>query len=381
MRVLHVIPSVSPVYGGPSYAIRSMVTSLAKIGLEVDVATTTANGREELDIPLNTPLAENGVRYFYFPRQFPKNWTFSRPLAQWLYRHAKDYDVIHIHALFSYPTLPACRSAQLAGVPYVIRPLGTLSPRSLAHKPWRKVFYYHLFEKRNLVHAVAIHATSRLEAESLECLGLGREIHVIPLGVDLVISPSPPKRPNSPLRILFLSRLHPMKGLPLLFQALALLRREGLRPFLTVAGEGDAAYPRKLKQAMETLGLESQIEFIGFVQGEDKTRVLADADIFVLPSHQENFGVAAAEAMAAGLPVIVSDQVGIAPDIQEYGAGLVVQCGADSIKEGLKKLMGDPVLRSEMGRQGQRLVRERFSWEKVASQLIELYEGILAGKA
>lgn len=376
MKILHVIPSVSPIDGGPSYALRRMSASLVKMGLEVDVATTNANGKDTLEVPLFKSRVEEGVRYFYFPRQFPKRWTFSPPLAHWLDEHARDYDLLHIHALFSYPTLPACHSARRAKVPYVLRPLGTLGAWSLTHKAWRKSLYYHFFERRNLLHASAIQATSLLEAQSLERLGFKACTFVIPLAVESIPSPSRSK-PNSPARLLFLSRLHPTKALPVLFQSLALLRQQGICPTLTVVGNGEGSYQSVLQKYVKTLGLESQVEFTGFLEGEEKARAFASADIFVLPSYQESFGLAAAEAMAAGLPVVVSDQVGISPDILQYGAGLVVPCKADSLKEGLKKLIDAPGLRLEMGRQGQQLVRDRFHPEVVGAKLLSLYTKII----
>lgn len=380
IKVLHVIPSVSPVYGGPSYAIRRMTASLAKMGLDVDVATTNADGKKELEVPQLKPQIKGGARYFYFPRQFPKRWTFSFPLTRWLCEHAKDYDLLHIHALFSYPTLPACVSARRAGTPYILRPLGTLGKQSLAHKAGQKFLYYHLLERCNLRHAAAIHATSPIEAKSLEQLGFGSKTHVIPLGVDPGSVSLRSNTSGSRVRLLFLSRLHPMKALPLLFQSLVLLRREGFYPMLTVGGDGDPSYELTLKRNVEALELTSQVEFTGFIQEEEKIHAFAEADIFVQPSYQESFGIAAAEALAAGVPVVVSDQVGIAPAIQEYGAGVVVGRSPDSVKEGLKKLIRDPELRSKMGEEGRRLVREKFSWDKIAEQLIELYEGTLAGK-
>src|ERR671931_636338 len=118
MKVLHVIPSMSPLYGGPFVAVKGMAEAVASLGAEVDVATTTANGRAELDVPLDRPVAEEGVRYFYFQRQYPKAWTLSFPLTRWLGRHAGKYDVLHVHVPFSYPTLAACPMARRRGIPY-----------------------------------------------------------------------------------------------------------------------------------------------------------------------------------------------------------------------------------------------------------------------
>lgn len=380
MKVLHVIPSVSPVYGGPSYAIRGMTAALARAGLKVDVATTDANGEKALDVSFFKPQLEDGVRHFYFPRQSPKRWTFSLPMARWLYQHTADYDLLHIHALFSFPTLPACDAAHRMKVLYILRPIGTLGKWSLGYKSWQKFLYYHFIEKRNLERAAAVQATSSLEARDLARLGFGEKTRTIPLGVDFAAKPLTLQRNGAHPRLLFLSRLHPVKALPILFQSLVLLKKEGLEPQLVIVGDGADSYRLELKNRIKELGIKSQVEFRGYLEGEEKVKVFSSSEIFVLPSYQESFGLAVAEAMAAGLPVVVTEQVGIAPEIQEYGAGIVVKNSPDSLKEGLLKLLQDPMLRFRMGEAGRRLVSEKFSWEIVARQLVQLYEGILAGK-
>ncbi len=379
MKVLHVIPSVSPIYGGPSLAIRPMIFALRKRGLQVDVATTTADGEKELNVPLGTPVDEGGVRYFYFPRQFPKWWTFSWPLTIWLSQNVGGYDLLHIHALFSYPTLSACHFARKAGVPYLLRPLGTMSSWSLSQKRVRKGIYYHLWERENLSKASAIHATSQFEAQYLEHLKLGPQIRVIPLGVEPADLLQRRISSNGVTKLLFLSRLNAEKGLSLLIESLAFLRKSEIRPHLTIAGNGNPQYLSQLKKEIRHLELSSQVEFVGFVEGEKKARLFNESDIFILPSNHENFGLAVAEAMAAGLPVVVSDQVGISAEIREYGAGLVVSCAPDSIARGLERLIKAPSLRTQMGIEGKRLVQEKFSWDKITSQLIELYQEILDG--
>ena len=378
MKILHVIPSVSPIYGGPSQAIGSMTSALAAQGLQVDVATTTANGNSELDVPLSAPVLESGVRTFYFPRQFPKWWTFSWPLTRWLSKNAGNYDLLHIHALFNYPTLVASQIARNAKVSYILRPLGTMSPWSISQKKLRKKIYYRLFERQNLFHAAAIHATSHFEARYLQRLGLKAKVHIIPLGIEKTSLPRRQTLSNKPPRLLFLSRLDAKKGLSLLIQSLASLSKKGMNAHLTIAGNGNPGYLSQLKEKVRNLGLVSQVEFVGFVEGEKKTQLFAESDIFVLPSSDENFGLAVAEAMAAGLPVVVSDQVGISPEVQEYSAGVVVKCTVDSVKEGLERLIIDPELCSKMGKQGEQLVKERFAWDKVAGQLTEFYEKILS---
>src|SRR5437762_2322947 len=125
-KVLHVIPSVGPLRGGPSEVIRTMVRGLAETGLEVHVATTDDNGRGRLDVPLGVPVPEDGATYWYFSRQ-TRFYNFSWPVSRWLAGHVQQYDLVHIHALFSYTTLPAAVYSRRLGVPYIIRPLGTLN--------------------------------------------------------------------------------------------------------------------------------------------------------------------------------------------------------------------------------------------------------------
>ena len=378
MKILHVIPSVSPIYGGPSLAVKAMTSSLVKAGLEVDIATTTANGTTEMNVPLASPVIETGVRYHYFPRSLPRQWSFSPLLARWLYENVRNYDLLHIHALFSYTTLPACHFARKSGVPYVLRPLGTLSPWSLSQKKLRKKIYYSLFEKKNLLSASAVHATSEFEARDLKILGVREKVHIIPLGIKEMPLPERKASQNGVPRLLFLSRLNAEKGLPLLLQSMASLVETGICPCLTVAGSGDPAYLSQIRDEVGRLKLSSQVEFMGFVEGEKKTQLFADSDIFVLPSNHENFGLAAAEAMAAGLPVVVSDQVGVSPEILKFGAGIVVERNSRSLTQGLTKLISDPSLRKKMGEQGKKLVQERFSWDKVGEELAKLYKKILS---
>jgi glycosyltransferase involved in cell wall biosynthesis len=382
MKVLHVIPSVSPLHGGPSFAVRRMAEAVAALDVEVDVATTTANGKEELRVPLGRPVNEQGVRYFYFPRQYPKSWTFSWPLTRWLAQYAGAYDVLHVHALFSYPSLAACWAARREGVPYVLRPLGTLDPWALRFRRWKKTPYFWLFERRNLLGAAAVQAVSPQEQRAIKGRGLPIRVVTIPLGVDPPAfedskGATPSSRAtDSVVKVLFLSRLHPKKGIELLLRAAGLLARQH-QILLFIAGDGDAAYVRKLRQYAAVSGLEDRVIFTGFVMGAEKRRLLEQADLFVLPSYDENFGMAVAEALSVGLPVVVSEHVALAEHIREAGAGLVVTSDAPDLARAMATLIKDPELRHRLGQAGRQLVRSEFSWSEVARRLAALYEQLI----
>lgn len=381
MKVLHVIPSVSPLHGGPSFAVRRMAEAVASLDVEVDVATTTANGKEELRVPLGRAVIEQGVRYFYFPRQHPTSWTFSWPLTRWLAQHAGAYDVVHAHALFSYPPLAACWAARRKGVPYVLRPLGTLDPWALRFRRWKKTPYLWLFERRNLRGAAAVQAVSQREQCAIEALGLGARAVTIALGVDLPAVEDlegldrKGRTVDGAVNVLSLSRLHAKKGIELLLDAVSLVdQTHAMR--LVVAGGGDTGYVNQLKKRAAANGLAERVSFTGFVAGAEKWRLLGQADLFVLSSYDENFGMAVVEALSAGLPVVVSDQVALAGQIEEAGAGIVAPCDAGQMARAIEKVIADHGLRRRMGDAGRRLAETQFSWSEVGRRLKALYEEI-----
>jgi glycosyltransferase involved in cell wall biosynthesis len=371
-----VIPAVGPWYGGPSVAIRGMTRALAALGAQVEVATTDANGPTRLAVPTDVPVDEEGVAYHYFGTSLPGEWKFSWPLTRWLARNISRFDVVHVHALFSYSTIPACRLARRSGVPYVVRPLGTLAAWSLRQHAWKKRPYLALVERPHLRKAAAIHVTSDAEAEIVRALGY-EHTATIPLGVELPPDDRTalPERRGEPLRLLFLSRLHPKKNVDLLLDACALVEdgRSGHGWELVVAGQGDAGYVDALRAHARKLGIANRVRFVGQLEGASKAAAIGSADVFVLPSSDENFGIAAAEALAAGLPVILSDQVALAPDVLDAGAGLVVSRDARAIASAILELAADPTVRARMRVEARRLAHDQYSWERTGIQLASLY--------
>ena len=383
MRVLHVIPSAAPIDGGPNHAVRALARGLVSRGVDVTVATTNAAGASALDVPLVTPVIEDGVVYRYFPRTVPGSWKFSWPLTRWLFAHAGRYDVVHVHALFSYATIPGCRAAARAPVPYVLRPLGTLSEWSLAHRSWKKRPYYALLERSHLEAASAIHVTSDAEAADVERLGYGSRARVIPLGVDVAAQPQPqrPVDASAPLRVLFLSRLHEKKNLPLLLRALASIHNAARPIELTVAGAGEPRYRAELESLAESLGFHARVRFVGHLDGDAKQNAFENADVFVLPSAHENFGIAVAEALASGLPVIVTPGVALAPNVAAAGAGLVVSATEDDLASALRWAAENPAALVEMGERAWWLARRDFSWHTSCARLADLYAELAASGA
>jgi glycosyltransferase involved in cell wall biosynthesis len=386
LRVLHVIPSVGPLRGGPSVMMRTMARGLARAGLEVHVAATDDNGRERLPVSHGVPLVDDGVSYWLFPRQ-TRFYTYSRPLGGWLARHVQDYDLVHIHALFSYALLPAAYHARRAGVPYIIRPLGALNHWGMARRrPWLKRVSFHALERRILRGAAWVHYTSEQEKAEAADLGVQGRSAVIPLGIDLAPFEKLPPRgwlrrrwPELAERslVFFLSRLDPKKGLDLLLRAMAEARRRRPDIALVVAGSGESAFEAKLRREATRFGLNGSVFWTGFLNDSDKLAALADADLFVLPSYSENFGVAAVEAMAAGLPVVVSDRVAIHREIAAARAGLVVPCKSDAVTDAMLRLVGDRSLAAGLGARGRQLAWSHFSLGSMVAGLMATYEEAL----
>jgi glycosyltransferase involved in cell wall biosynthesis len=359
---------------------------LVRASIEAHIATTDDNGPGRLDVPLGVPVVNEGVTYWFFRRQ-TRFYAVSLPLTRWLARHAGDYDLVHIHALFSWAAVAAAACSAWRGVPYVIRPLGTLSRWSLAHqRPLLKRLSLWLVENRVLSGAMRIHYTSELERVEGAQIINRHATTVVPLGVDLTwVDRSPEagwlrrRAPHLAGRtvLLFMSRLDPKKGLDLLLAAFARLAHREKRLALVVAGSGSSDFELSLHQKALSLGIQDDVLWAGFLEGEEKLSALAEADVFVLPSYSENFGIAVVEAMAHGLPVIISDQVGVSREVTAAGAGIVVSCEVEAIAGAIRHLVTHPEVRRGAGDCGRRLATQRFSVDTMTAGLIQMYEEIL----
>jgi glycosyltransferase involved in cell wall biosynthesis len=388
MRVLQIVPSLSLVYGGPSQMALGFSEALADRGIDVTILTTNANGdvgQPPLDVPLDRPILQNGYQVRYFACSPFRRYKFSSDLLIWLWQHASEYDLAHIHALFSPVSTGAAWVARAQQLPYILRPLGTLDPADLQKKKQLKQIYAILLEKANLSGAAAVHFTSEEEAKISHRFGVKTRDLVLPLGVSPIDAPDPadanPLSPDRPT-ILFLSRIEPKKGLDLLLPALDRLLSEGLTFRFVLAGSNpqDPGYEAHIRQQIETSSLAQCTTIAGFVTGEAKAKLLQEADLFVLPSYYENFGIAVAEAMVAGLPVVISDRVQIWQDVQQSEAGWVSPCDADALAASLKAALQQPEERQRRGKNARTHALEHYSWEAIARSAIDFYKDILALK-
>jgi glycosyltransferase involved in cell wall biosynthesis len=387
VKVLHIIPSVSPALGGPTHAVLNLVKALRAGGVDAEIATTNHNGAELLDVPLNQRIEYQQVPVWFFPRFSPpmKEFIFSVELTQWLWQHTREYELINTHYLFSYASTCASAIARWQQVPYIMRTIGQLTPWALAQSQLKKQIYSSIIERQNLNRAAAIHCTSSGEAEDVHNFGIKSPTITLPLGVNQS-TPLPLAKqklrdvfkisPEKPI-VLFLSRLHYKKRPDLLLESLSQLVAQNYEFHLILAGSGEPDYLTYLKNLISSLELSSCTTIPGFVTGEDKDLLLQGSDIFVLPSFSENFGVAVAEAMSHGLPVIVSPGVQIAPEIALESAGLVVEGEVDALAKAIAQLLTSPNLRHQLGMNGQCLASRRYSWSAIASNLTSVYTSII----
>lgn len=389
LRILQIVPSISLVYGGPSQMVRGFAAGLAAAGAEVTIATTDSNGDVDetpLDVPLGEPRDEGGYRVIYFRCAPFRRYKFSTGLLQWLWHHAGDYDIAHIHALFSPISSAAATVCRWRSLPYLLRPLGTLDPADLRKKRRLKQLYAAVLEQPNLAGAAAIHFTSQQEADISHRFGVTTPGVVLPLGVNPLPPLTTPQTvrdrysipPDRPL-LLFMSRLDPKKGLDLLLPALEQLQAEGLDFHLLLCGANpqDRAYEQAIRQRFAESTVGDRVAATGYVAGEDKIALIQAADLFVLPSYYENFGIAVAEAMLAGLPVVISDQVYIWPDVQAGEAGWVCPCTVEALAVTLRSALKDPGERQRRGQQACHVAQTRYSWAAIAQQTLELYTSLV----
>lgn len=388
MKILHVIPSIAKVRGGLSVAVIQMVKSLRNTGVDAEIVTTNDNERMELDLQLRILHKYEDVPVRFFSKFSPfvhavSEFDFSIDLTAWLWHHIRDYDLIHIHGIFSYPSTIAMAISRLQKISYINRPFGQLCHWSLQQKRLKKQIYLNLIEKPNLFSAEAIHLTSVQEQQELETLSWNLCSFVLPHGVALPGAIADAHEQlhqmlNIPLEvpiILFLSRLHPKKGLDYLIPALSKLHNQNFA--FVLAGGGDPEYEAELDRLVQENNLSDRTYKLGFVGGDKKDICLQGADLYVLTSHSENFGIAVLEALASGTPALVTTGVALSDLVKEQNLGWVVDLEIEAITHSIQEFLDNPDMAKQKGERAAQYVAANYTWEKIALNLKSIYENIL----
>lgn len=370
---LHVVAGLDPVYGGPTYAVAGLRTALANAGAPARIVTVAEPGAHVLD---EAPGVVEAHAQDFATVPGLRSLRFSRGLDGALRNDVTGFDLIHSHGLWLAPNLQAARWARRTRRPLVTTVHGMLTRAALDRSKWRKAALWRLGQRSALAQAACIHVTGLPEYDDVRRSGLSSPVAIIPNGVDVPALPAARRAKSS--CVLFLGRLHPHKGLDDLLAAWARVgpSRDSWR--LRLIGPDPDRYSGHLQKLAVQLGAK-RISFEQPVSGADKIQVLRDADVLVLPSASENFGLAVAEALAVGRPAIATQG---APwqGLAQQRCGWWIERGVDALEAAL----ADAMSRSEdeldaMGARGRAWVERDFGWPAVSQKMIATYAWITAG--
>ena len=395
MKILHVIPVYEPAwqFGGPVRSVSQLCRGLVKQGFDVSVYTTKTDGGNNSIINSEDEIELGGVRVHRFPLEFGSNFFYSSSLMRSIYRDIRNYDLVHITSIWNYPGLPAAKAARMNNIPYLFSTRGSFIPfnhKGVWFNSLKKSIYYRLLLAENINKSSALHFTNKMEYKlSLNYIDKKIPAFVVPNGINIDEFNQIPTKNNGEnwlgisssnnFIISYLGRLHPRKGLDVLIQAFKNVNSIIKNAHLVLGGP-DEGSEIELRNLSKQLGIENKVHFTGLIGSSERLLLFAASDIFVLAGYAgENFGVAVVEAMAARIPVVVSNNVWIFKEIEDYGAGLVTPVTAEGIASAILKIFSNQKLRDSMQESAYRCARERYDKQLVARKMAIAYEDILRG--
>ena len=389
MKVLHVLPSLSARIGGPAISVVESALALRALGVAstifaTDMAGAVSAKRHRRVMPADLPAGADRLDVRLFATRRPYRLAFAPSMQRALHDAVRRHDVVHIHMLFMYPQFAAYRAARRHGVPYVVSPCGALDPHLRTRSRVAKALTERAWQRDMLDGAAALHFKTDEEAALVADLGLRAPAVVAPNGVRCDAFGALPSGEAFRARylgghggpvVLNLGRLSHKKGLDVLARAFAIVASRHPDAMLVLAGPDDEDLTPSLRALSRQLGIDARVRFTGMLRGDDKLGALAAAGVWALPSHTENFGVAVVEAMAVGLPVVISPQVNIAREIAEAGAGIVCERTPEAFAAQIIALLDDASTRVSLGGRARAFAR-RYDWSEVAPQLARMYASV-----
>jgi glycosyltransferase involved in cell wall biosynthesis len=375
VRVIHIIAGLDPAHGGPSYTVPRLCAALGEVGVEVELLSVALRDARASDI------SSNGFRDRRFPWDYASTpvlgqLRYSSGLARALGQPGCGTQLIHNHGLWLLPNVQAGWVARKLKKPLVVAPRGMLGPAALNFSRRKKLAFWHLLQGTVVRHAACLHATSEQEYHEIRAFGLSNPVAIIPNGIDLPATRGPIVSNGGERTLLSLGRIHPKKGLDRLVGAWARLEAEHPNWRLRIIGPSELGHDKDLRKLAATLSAR-RLSIEGPVYGDAKLALMRTADIFVLPSLNENFAITVAEALAAGTPVIATKGSPWS-GLETEGCGWWIDHGVEPLAAALEQSMSMPrTALKAMGAKGQAWVAREFSWSRVARDMLDVYSWLL----
>jgi glycosyltransferase involved in cell wall biosynthesis len=375
MRILHVTPAYIPAYryGGPVRSVHELARQLVAEGEEVTVYTTTADVEAELPYSDGEEVVVDGVHIRYFHRKALGSFFYAPLMKQVLRECVRQFDLVHVHWMYCYTTTIACHTCRDQKVPYIVSPRGMLDTNAIRMRSGiKKKLYLNLIDRAGLGASTFLHYTSNGEKQNSYLRESGIPSCVLP---NVVSFPSVDTVPwqDKDNHVLFLGRINYIKGLDLLMDAWSIVCDRIKDAKLIIAGPVSDSEGRQIRESFFRQFGTGSVDFIGMVRGEEKASLLANTRMLVMPSYLESFGNSILEAMGAGIPVIVTNRVNLAPEISASDAGLVVELSPTEIAEAICTLMIDDERAEALVSNGRSFVKE-FLPGKVIPRYRALYK-------
>tara|TARA_R110002020_G_scaffold463122_1_gene683027 strand:+ start:5284 stop:6426 length:1143 start_codon:yes stop_codon:yes gene_type:complete len=368
LNVLHIVPYVGDEASGPAYCVPAICDSLQKKGCQISLYTLNPLPEKKFSFQIN------GFQRSNFPHP-----AFGRSPEMYkaLLKEVNNVDIIHNHSLWMAPNIYSGLVSKKYGIPYICTPHGTMSQKALQRSNWKKKIALTLGQQLALDYTTCFHATAVHEVNDINAYCSGKPVSMIPNGVD--IPPLIPIKKSKRKKLMFLGRIHPIKGIENLIKSWSQLEDKFTEWDLEIIGLGDVGYTNTLLNLIKSLDL-TRVNLLDPVFGEDKNAVYQKANIYVLPSFSENFGMTIAEALANATPVITTDATPWA-DIEKRKCGWYIPVGQESLKATLEIALNKTSNElSEMGKKGREWMNEDFSWDSLAEDMIATYNWVLSNK-